>query len=131
MENLDIIIPRPQLIENTPGVLKVESLGSVSTPENWERFGSSLIRSGKVMGLDLTQQGVPVKMVFSADIKVESFEITITPDEVTIAGGDPAGLFYGTTAFEQLLCVSVRRGTRGAECPQRDPRCRDALRQDQ
>ena len=44
MENFDILIPRPQKIETAPGVLKVEALGSVSAPENWERFGKTLIR---------------------------------------------------------------------------------------
>ena len=117
MENLDVLIPRPRKIETLPGTLKVESLGSVSAPEKWERFGGTLIRNAGVMGLDLTQEGTPVRMVFSSDIKVESFEITITPDEVTIAGGDPAGLFYGVNAFEQLLCIAVIRGTRGAEIP--------------
>ena len=115
--DFDILIPRPRTIEQTPGVLKVESLGGVTAPENFERFSTALIRNGKAMGIDLAQEGVPVKMVFSADIKVESFEITVTPDEVTIAGGDPAGLFYGAGAFEQLLCVAVRRGIRGAEMP--------------
>ncbi|MBE6386006.1 MAG: hypothetical protein E7048_10155 [Lentisphaerae bacterium] len=115
--DFDILIPRPRTIEQTPGVLKVESLGGVTAPENFERFSAALIRNGKAMGIDLAQKGVPVKMVFSADIKVESFEITVTPDEVTIAGGDPAGLFYGAGAFEQLLCVAVNRGIRGAEMP--------------
>lgn len=115
MENLDVLIPRPQSIEAAPGVLKVESLGSVSAPEGWERFGGTLIRNAGIMGLDLTQEGAPVKMILSADIKVESFEITVTPDGVTIAGGDPAGLFYGIGAFEQLLSIAVIRGPRGAE----------------
>ena len=117
MESLDVLIPRPQSILAAPGVVKVESLGSVSVPEGWERFGGELIRSAGVMGLDLTQEGVPVKLIISEDIKLESFEITITPDEVTISGGDGAGLFYGTGAFEQLLCIAVIRGTRGAELP--------------
>ena len=117
VDTFDILIPRPRTMEQTPGVLKVESLGQVTAPENFDRFSTALVRNAKRMGLDLTQEGVPVKMVFSADIKVESFEITVTPDEVIIAGGDPAGLFYGANAFEQLLCVAVQRGTRGAELP--------------
>ena len=117
MENLDVLIPRPQSIVAAPGVVKVESLGSVSAPKSYERFGGELIRNAGVMGLDLTQEGVPVKMILSSEIKVESFEITITPDEVTIAGGDPAGLFYGKGAFEQLLCIAVIKGTRGSEIP--------------
>ena len=82
MENFDVLIPRPQKIETAPGVLKVEGLGTVSAPENWERFSTGLIRNAAFMGLDLAQEGTPVQMVFSADIKVESFEITITPDAV-------------------------------------------------
>lgn len=117
MENFDILIPRPQKIETAPGVLKVEALGSVSAPENWERFSENLIRNAAFMGLDLAHEGTPVQMILSADIKVESFEITVTPDGVVIAGGDPAGLFYGVTAFEQMLCIALSRGTRGAEMP--------------
>ncbi|MBO5791354.1 MAG: family 20 glycosylhydrolase [Lentisphaeria bacterium] len=117
MENLDVLLPRPQSIISAPGVVKVESLGSVSAPAGWERIGGQLIRNAGIMGLDLTQEGVPVKLILSEDIKVESFEITVAPDEVTISGGDPAGLFYGAGAFEQLLCISVIRGTKGAEIP--------------
>lgn len=117
MKTLDVIIPRPQSIESAPGVVKVENLGSVSAPAGWERFSTNLIRNAAFMGVDLSQQGTPVQLTISPDIKAESFEITVTPERILISGGDPAGLFYGATAFEQLLCISVNQGTRTAEIP--------------
>ena len=117
MENLDVIIPRPQTIISAPGVLKVESIGEVMIADGLERFAAVLVRNAGIMGLDFTQGGVPVKLELSSDIKVESFELDISPGEVKISGGDMAGVFYGCGAFEQLLCAAVARGTRNAEIP--------------
>ena len=117
MESWDVIIPRPAKAEPLAGVLKVESLGSVTAQAGLARFKKSLIADASAMGVDLTGKGRPVRLVLSPEIKVESFVMTVDSRGVTIAGGDPAGVLYGTGAFVQYLCTAVARGLRGAVLP--------------
>lgn len=47
--------------------------------------------------------GTRIKLLLSADSKPESYRLTADTDGITIAGADPAGVFYGIQSLRQLL----------------------------
>jgi hexosaminidase len=110
------IIPAPRAIELTRGpefvVTPSTAIFIPSGDERVERIAKHLadligIAAGpeppRVVGSDPGIHGIHLRLENATWAGDEGYELTITPEQVTITASQPAGLFYGVQTFRQLL----------------------------
>ena len=83
-----------------------------------EEFGASEMISTPASAIRLTTAGA------DSGLGDEGYELTITPDGVTIAASQPAGVFYGVQTLRQLLPPALESGA-AQPGPWIDPHRRD------
>jgi len=61
------------------------------------------------------QDGGVIELSIDPSLASEGFRLEVTPERVHVAGGEPAGVFYGAQALRQLLPPQVFRRARVAD----------------
>lgn len=105
--SLDCLIPRPVSIEAAEGTFGFAAGVRTSVAPLaalLERFGVA-VNAGGAGVIELADAAMPA----------DGFEITITPQKMTIAAGDAAGRMYGINAAEQLLWNAFAVGADAAK----------------
>jgi hexosaminidase len=111
------LIPYPAKLTAGKGSFIVTSKTNIITAAQFKDEADELNDLlGKGLGekLSITKNAKPhsIKLVYDAAITdPEAYKLTITPQQVTIAAKDPAGVFHAVETIRQLLPVSVEEGT--------------------
>ena len=114
------VIPRPVSVQPAGGVFTFSESTTIVVPagdadaERVGRYLSALIGAGpgqappRVEPAATAAPGqVQLLLTSLADAGSEGYELTVTPERITIAANRPAGLFYGVQTLRQLLPPAV------------------------
>ncbi|GAA2706542.1 beta-N-acetylhexosaminidase [Actinoplanes palleronii] len=106
-----MLTPRPLSLVTSDGELVLDHGTTVSASD---QLGGVLAWLQQALrpatGLPLpTAARATITLELAADLGPEAYRLDVTPERATIAGGDPAGVFYGCQALLQLLPPTVYR----------------------
>ena len=110
------LIPYPVKLTAGKGAFIITSKTSITLAERfWNEANelAELLSKGLGEKLNITKNIKPhsIKLVYDDAISSpEAYKLTITPQQVTIAAKDPAGVFHAVETIRQLLPVSVEEG---------------------
>ena len=111
------LIPYPAKLTAGKGAFIITSKTSITVAERfWNEADelNDLLSKGLGKKLSITKSAKPhsIKLLYDAAIiEPEAYKLTITPQQVTIAAKDPAGVFHAVETIRQLLPVSIEEGT--------------------
>jgi hexosaminidase len=118
-----MIIPRPRALTPATGSFRLDAsttIGATADAASVARLFTSGLRATTGLPLASADASTADVVLSVADDptslpagpngdRSEAFRLTVTPERVEIVGGGPAGVFYGTQAFLQLLPAAVFR----------------------
>lgn len=113
-------LPRPDTITRAAGWFPLTDRTTITAPATLQgevahlqgtlRPATGLILAGNVINDD-APAGAPDSLALRLDaaLGAEAYRLEITPDAVTLTGGDAAGVFYGCQTLTQLLPPEIFR----------------------
>lgn len=111
------LIPRPLEFRSGDGEYLLDHTTEIGAPAELDRVAvwlQSVLRPAT--GLPLREardvDGVGIRLDLDHDLAPEAYRLSIDERGIRIAGGDPAGVFYGCQALRQLLPPEVFRSAR-------------------
>ncbi|NJP35395.1 beta-N-acetylhexosaminidase [Micromonospora thermarum] len=109
-----MIIPRPSSLERRPGTFRIDAGTGLAAPPELDQVVAGLRAAlGPSTGCWLPPQAdAAVRLRLDPVLPGEAYRLSVTPDGVDLAGGSPAGVFYGTQTLRQLLPPSALRRAR-------------------
>ncbi len=125
---LNAVIPKPVVVNATGGTFTITAATQITVAPGTD----ALLAIGEYLAERLrpaTGYALPVRMVNAAPpagqislttidgdpaLGDEGYQLTITPDGVTIGADGPAGLFYGVQTLRQLLPPLIEQSTQQA-----------------
>lgn len=121
------IVPLPQNVQRGEGQFTLKPstviLIDKNSPEaaNTAKLLAAQIRNSTGLRLKIAEAADPstpsgsIRLTTTsgeASLGSEGYKLDLTPDSIVIAGGGPAGLFYGTQTLLQLLPPQILAGAR-------------------
>ncbi|HEX5201490.1 beta-N-acetylhexosaminidase [Paractinoplanes rhizophilus] len=107
-----MLIPRPLSFAAGAGELVLNHGTTLSAPASLGGVLAWLRQALRpATGLPLNEAAEPggIALELAGDLGPEAYRMRVTPERATIAGGSPAGVFYGCQALLQLLPPAVYR----------------------
>jgi hexosaminidase len=121
---VNTVIPRPAAATAAAGTFTITAATQITiAPETdaVRAIGDALAQRLRlatgyalpVLATNAASPGGQIALTTSADpaLGEEGYQLTITPDSVTIAAAAPAGLFYGVQTLRQLLPATIEQST--------------------
>ena len=118
VDSIDIV-PKPASVQSLDGVFELTSgtkivlLSEDSTLAYSANSLNDMLRDAFGKPLRYAYASEPLSEAINlclGDLAPEEYTLSITPEEVKITGGSPAGVFYGVQTLRQLLPTSVLQG---------------------
>ncbi|SDG71739.1 beta-N-acetylhexosaminidase [Chitinophaga filiformis] len=105
------VIPEPVSVQEQPGEFIVDKNVAITTTSTDKQLAGTLQwfsdRVNTATGFRLKQTRQPgakaINVVLKQGEKAEGYTLAVTPKEVTLTAGSPAGVFYGLQTLLQLL----------------------------
>lgn len=117
----DCMIPRPLEVCCAAGSLPLAKLTGIGAAKELipigQRLGAALERYELYLPCGAARSDGAIVLRFDPDLRTEAWKINIHSAGITLCGGDAAGVFYGTEALTQLICVCRRHGWADDEIP--------------
>jgi hypothetical protein len=112
-----ILLPRPRRLARTGGTLTLPETGTLQL--NVPRPADVLFAAGRLQAALKSYAGASyalaggdlpgaVTLTLNPGIPAQGYHLTISDHDVVIAGGDPAGVYYGACTLTQLLRTQGR-----------------------
>ncbi|MDE6139470.1 MAG: beta-N-acetylhexosaminidase [Alistipes sp.] len=103
------IFPQPEYIDMSQGEYVVTEKTNIVAEEGMEaparRFAedmSPLLAGGKRQ-MKVARHGKGIRLREDKCIGAEGYELTVTPDGITVIGGSEAGVYYGLQTLRQMI----------------------------
>ena len=115
---LNCIVPAPVSVSFRDGHFALKNLRSIFAENGLERFAAEAAELCAAFGIPAvtgTDPDADLVIRRSAEPGKESWTLDVTPDAVTLEGGDDAGVFYGLQALTQIFAAAAIRGVHCAE----------------
>ena len=115
---LNCIVPAPVSVSFRDGHFALKNLRSIFAENGLERFAAEAAELCAAFGIPAvtgTDPDADLVIRRSAEPGKENWTLDVTPDAVTLAGGDDAGVFYGLQALTQIFAAAAIRGVHCAE----------------
>ncbi|MBC6446028.1 beta-N-acetylhexosaminidase [Actinokineospora xionganensis] len=107
------IVPRPESVQRGDGEFPLDAATRIVAAEHLvpvAHWLQSALRPATGLALPLAQDADrAITLVRSDDLGSEAYRLDCTPSGITVAGGDPAGVFHGCQTLLQLLPPAVYR----------------------
>ncbi|GAB3843682.1 beta-N-acetylhexosaminidase [Dactylosporangium cerinum] len=110
---MNAIIPQPMVSTTGEGAFRLHDATVIAAPPalagvaRWLR-GALAPPTGLSLPPGPPGPGA-VTLALSDGVPAEGYRLRVEPDQVSIVGGDPAGVFYGAQTLRQLLPAAVYR----------------------
>ncbi|WP_433826188.1 beta-N-acetylhexosaminidase [Actinoplanes sp. CA-015351] len=126
IEPLPNLIPRPAGVTAADGGFFVLDAGTLlDAGPGLGAIAAGLRASlGPATGCELRDGSGGILLSLDTRIPAGAYELTVTPEGISVEGGSPAGVFHGTQTLRQLLPPATLRRARVAEGPWQIPTCR-------
>jgi hexosaminidase len=104
------MIPRPLTCDATAGGFLLDATTTLAAGPGLEGVAGWLRAVlGAATGVPLPPEGGGITLQIDTNLTPEGYALRVTPSGVVIAGGDPAGVFYGAQTLRQLLPAETLR----------------------
>ncbi len=106
------LLPAPASVIVAEGALDLNKTNKLQAGSGTDFMVSRVEDIFRTFGL------VPnIELELAPRLGAEAWEMIIDSQQITLSGGDRAGLFYGTTALKQLLTLACIKGAEAAQIP--------------
>ncbi|MDO3703250.1 beta-N-acetylhexosaminidase [Micromonospora sp. C28SCA-DRY-2] len=114
-----MIVPRPSGVARRPGTFRIDPGTGLAAPPELDQVVAGLRAAlGPPTGCWLPPQtDAAVRLRLDPALPGEGYRLSVAPDRLDLAGGSPAGVFYGTQTIRQLLPPAALRRARVGDGP--------------
>ena len=114
-----MLLPRPTTLSIGEGEFELTRIARITAPAELAGAASWLqgaLRPATGFPLEMGQDG-GIELEWNPQLAPEGYTLDVTPEGVHIAGGGPAGVFYGCQSLLQLLPPQIYRKGRVLDVP--------------